>query len=242
MLASVEAHAVRSPPRKLVQEPSVHCTGAIHRGPPPAAPQLALKVERRPDVRTVKQECKVLRHLQGCSKVTRVHDSGSHQNLHFMVMDLLGPNLADARRAEPEGRVAAAAAKVVGASLLAALQQLHRAGYIHRDVKPANFAVSPPSAALTLGEWVLIDFGLARKFVDDAGRALAEREDASFRGTTTYASVHAHDDKDLSRRDDLWGWFYMLVELLEGEAAASMWNAQGAACCQPHRGISRSLS
>jgi hypothetical protein len=29
--------------------------------------------------------------------------------------------------------------------------------------------------------------------------------------------VHAHKDEDLSRRDDLWSWLYMLTELLEGE-------------------------
>lgn len=29
--------------------------------------------------------------------------------------------------------------------------------------------------------------------------------------------MHAHKDEDLSRRDDLWSWLYMLAELLEGE-------------------------
>lgn len=46
------------------------------------------------------------------------------------------------------------------------------------------------------------------------------RPEASFRGSTAYASVHAHRDEDLSRRDDLWSWFYMLLELVEGEAAS----------------------
>jgi tau tubulin kinase len=67
------------------------------------------------------------------------------------------------------------------------------------------------------GSWLLIDFGLARRYTDEAGSHLPQRSDASFRGSTTYASVHAHKDEDLSRRDDLWSWLYMLAELLEGE-------------------------
>jgi tau tubulin kinase len=64
---------------------------------------------------------------------------------------------------------------------------------------------------------VLIDFGLARKYVNEDGSHMAARSDASFRGSTAYASVHAHRNEDLSRRDDLWSWFYMLLELVEGK-------------------------
>jgi hypothetical protein len=69
------------------------------------------------------------------------------------------------------------------------------------------------------GSWLLIDFGLARRYTDEAGSHLPQRSDASFRGSTAYASVHAHKDEDLSRRDDLWSWLYMLTELLEGAGA-----------------------
>lgn len=181
--------------------------------------QYALKLERRTDVHTVKQECKVLRRLHQCRQVCKVHDSGVHRHRHFIVMDLLGHNLAEVRSMEIGGLASAETAVAVGSSLLTALQGLHQAGFIHRDVKPANFAVYPPVSAPSEGEWVLLDFGLARRYVDDDGNALAEREDASFRGSTTYASVHAHLEKDLSRRDDLWSWFYVLVELLEGQSA-----------------------
>lgn len=70
----------------------------------------------------------------------------------------------------------------------------------------------------------MIDFGLARRFVDEEGTHLPERHDASFRGSKTYASVHAHYNQDLSRRDDLWSWFYILVELVDGELIGGMLN------------------
>lgn len=65
---------------------------------------------------------------------------------------------------------------------------------------------------------MLVDFGLARRYVtNEAGSHAPERAEASFRGSTTYASVHAHQQRDLSRRDDLWSWLYMLVELITGK-------------------------
>lgn len=73
---------------------------------------------------------------------------------------------------------------------------------------------------------MLIDFGLARKYVGEDGAHMAPRSDASFRGSTTYASVHAHRNEDLSRRDDLWSWFYMITELVEGEAVRG-WGCEG---------------
>lgn len=61
------------------------------------------------------------------------------------------------------------------------------------------------------GVWRAIDFGLARKHMDEEGVPFPARPDAAFRGSRAYASVHAHQDTDLGRRDDLWSWLYMLV-------------------------------
>ena len=181
--------------------------------------QFALKIDRTRDVRTVKQELRVLQSLGPCRQVCRVHDSGTMDGRAFLVMDLLGSNLAEVRRYQLGGKATPGVAKVVGASLLTALEGLHAQGYVHRDVKPANFAMSPPGEMpADRCTWMLIDFGLARKFVGEDGGVLPERTDSSFRGSTTYASINAHEDRDLGRRDDLWSWFYVLVELLEGES------------------------
>eukprot|EP00887_Chlorella_sp_A99_P003946 scaffold11.g3946.t1 len=179
---------------------------------------LALKIDRKAEVKTVKAEYATLRRLgaDGCRHVVRVHDGAKAGGRWFMTMELLGPNLAIARKTSFGGRLDLGQAKVVGAQLLAALEELHRRGFVHRDVKPANFVLSPPGAPPASGEWVLIDLGLARRFVDEQGAALPERPDAAFRGSSTYASMPNLEQRDQGRRDDLWSWYYMLAELVDG--------------------------
>ena len=82
--------------------------------------------------------------------------------------------------------------------MLDALEGIHRAGFLHRDVKPANFALArgAPGPA-TPGAWRALDFGLARRYVGDAGEVLPAREGGEFRGSSTYASVQAHAKQDL---------------------------------------------
>jgi serine/threonine protein kinase len=96
-------------------------------------------------------------------------------------MELLGPSLSHARRAAAGSvlRLGEAVAATRGA--LAALQRMHAAGFVHRDVKPSNilFARSGCAGGAGAGEGrgrvVLIDFGLARLHVGADGRVVAER-------------------------------------------------------------------
>lgn len=179
--------------------------------------RFALKVEKVADRKSVVHEAKVLTKLPSkCDQAVKVIDTGYYGKNFFMVMELLGDSLWDVRKQCASGRVELPTVKAVGLSTLGAIEGLHVLGFIHRDIKPANFVISPPNAAAGRGKWVLIDFGLARKYVGEDGSHMPPRSDASFRGSTTYASVHAHRNEDLSRRDDLWSWFYMLTELVEG--------------------------
>ena len=175
-----------------------------------------MKIEKTREVRTVRQELKVLDRLQGCRHLCRLYDNGCEDGRSYFIMQLLGMNLAETLRRDFGGRAPLDVVKVLAAGLLNALEGFHREGYIHREVKPANFALDPPTTTAVDGAWMLIDFGLARRYVDDNNDVLPEREAAGFRGSTTYASLNAHEDRDLGRRDDLWSWFYILVEMIEG--------------------------
>eukprot|EP00967_Tisochrysis_lutea_P147865 scaffold281556_cov21-Tisochrysis_lutea.AAC.1 len=60
----------------------------------------------------------------------------------------------------------------------------------------SRILLTPPATTehASPGNWVLVDFGLARKYLDAQGAMLPPRPESkdNFRGSTTYASVHAH--------------------------------------------------
>ena len=83
-------------------------------------------------------------------------------------------------------------------------------------MKPGNICIGRGSRA-ERAKTYLIDFGLARRYKDETtDKVIAEREDAQFRGTTTYASANAMENREQSPRDDLFSLLYILVELYCG--------------------------
>jgi len=74
--------------------------------------------------------------------------------------------------------------------MLYAIQAIHDAGYIHRDVKPSNFVLGSGKG---YNQVYLIDFGLGKRHLNEDGTPVEERKNMSFRGTVAYASLNAHN-------------------------------------------------
>uniref|UniRef100_A0A1I7XL65 Protein kinase domain-containing protein n=1 Tax=Heterorhabditis bacteriophora TaxID=37862 RepID=A0A1I7XL65_HETBA len=69
----------------------------------------------------------------------------------------------------------------------------------------------------TMRKVYMLDFGLARQYLNAKGEIRSPRSAAGFRGTVRYAAVSAHKNKEMGRQDDLWSLFYMLTEFLQGQ-------------------------
>jgi serine/threonine protein kinase len=94
------------------------------------------------------------------SGVVAVHDVTDHEGHPVIVMELIeGASLDDVMRRQ--GVLDPRHAAEIGAKVLDALAAAHRAGVLHRDVKPGNILLERG------GRVVLTDFGIAA--IDDPG-------------------------------------------------------------------------
>uniref|UniRef100_A0AC34G9B9 Protein kinase domain-containing protein n=1 Tax=Panagrolaimus sp. ES5 TaxID=591445 RepID=A0AC34G9B9_9BILA len=59
---------------------------------------------------------------------------------------------------------------------------------------------------------ILYDLGMARSFTEQYGNLREPRSNIGMRGTDEWASLSAEVGKDQGPVDDLWGWFYVMVE------------------------------
>lgn len=175
---------------------------------------LAMKVEYRSSRKqALSREHGVLSALGGCAYFPRFVAYAETKRLRFIVMELMGPSVTDVRKALDSGRYSLSSALRLGIETLRALRALHARGFLHRDFKPSQVLIRASRAHPI----ALIDFGLSRRYVDaETGEYVTPRARPGFVGTGKYASLNAHRDKELGRRDDLFSWFYSLVELCVG--------------------------
>lgn len=80
----------------------------------------------------------------------------------FATLDLCGDTLEMARLKQPGMQFDTQYCLVIAAHVFNLLEQIHKAGIVHRDVKPENFAFSLGTKELRI---LPLDFGLARTFL-----------------------------------------------------------------------------
>ncbi len=146
-----------------------------------------------------------LSHSNAVSVYDQGTDTGIAGHHVFLVMELVqGRTLRELIR--ERGRLSPAEAISIMEPVLGALSAAHRAGLVHRDVKPENILLSDE------GIVKVADFGLARAVESDA----AATRTGLMMGTVAYCAPEQISRGRADQRSDVYSAGVVLFELLTG--------------------------
>ena len=172
----------------------------------------ALKFESRKEGQNLLEaEAKVMSYLKG-PNIPFIKSFGYNNDYNILVMELLGKSLEDIFNVRKQFSVKTVA--MLGYQMINTLQFIHDRHIIHRDIKPDNFVMGYDDKNAKL---YLLDFGLAKKF--RSSKTLIQYpyiKKNKLTGTARYASIHALEEMEQSRRDDLESMGYVLMYFLRG--------------------------
>lgn len=139
--------------------------------------------------------------------IVSVYDMGEVQGDCFLVMELLrGTTLRD--RIRFQGALPVDELVRIGVAVCEALEHVHDAGIIHRDIKPDNLMLLPD------GGVKLADFGIAR-IMDQVGLT----QTGSMMGSPAYMSPEQVLGEPIDARADLFALGSTLLEAYTGRRA-----------------------
>ena len=175
----------------------------------------AIKTEISSESRSFLQhEIDVLKEIKTPYFFPSVYSSGTQNGINFMVIDLLGCSVEKVRVKCDDKKFNKYTSFRVAYEMVKCIQELHKKGFIHRDIKLSNFLIRPNQKR----PLCLVDFGLAKRYINkETHQHVPLDKEKCFYGTRKYASINAHECLTQSRRDDMISWFYSVVEMFVDE-------------------------
>ena len=146
------------------------------------------------------QSAAALSHPNICT----IHEINEEEERSFIAMEYVeGKSLAEKIE---EGPLELEEALEISVQVAEGLQEAHKKGIIHRDIKSANIMVSDK------GQAKVMDFGLAKV----KGGTLLTREGRTL-GTVAYMSPEQARGGEVDQRSDIWSLGVVIYEMLSGQ-------------------------
>lgn len=131
--------------------------------------------------------------------------AGAETVVPFIVMEHVEGRLL--RDIIDDGPLPVGEAARIAEGILTALEYSHRAGVVHRDIKPGNVMIT------ATGQVKVMDFGIARAISDSAATVA---QTSSILGTAQYFSPEQARGETVDARTDLYATGVVLFEMLTG--------------------------
>ncbi|VDL80181.1 unnamed protein product [Nippostrongylus brasiliensis] len=147
-----------------------------------------------------------------CNSRIEFHELPRLQPRVFVKAFFIHANQVAIKSPEPQEFTAATAYRIA-IQTLERLEKLHDIGYLNRDVKSQNFAVGLGNESAII---YMLDFGLTRRYRNADGVMLKRRARGPCVGTYPFSPLASATMRDQAPKDDLEGWFYMIMEIIVG--------------------------
>lgn len=155
-------------------------------------------------VRLLRREHRALQSVQH-SNIVRMLDATFSNDLCFLVLEYLeGRTLRD--RLQIDYSLDLRTSVWIGRQIAEALTALHRAGYVHGDVKPENIVLTKN------GQAVLIDLGFACRMDEPPDPV----DESLVLGTANYRAPELSDDSAWGPSSDWYSFGVTLIEMMTG--------------------------
>ena len=172
----------------------------------------AMKFEdKTKDQNLLETEATIMSYLKG-PNIPLIKSYGYSGDYNILVMQLMDKSLEEIFNKRLKFSVKTTA--LLAYQMITVLHYIHDKHIIHRDIKPDNFVMGLKKDNGTL---YLLDFGLAKKY--RSSKTLEQYpyiKKKKLTGTARYASIHALEEMEQSRRDDLESVGYVLMYFLRG--------------------------
>jgi serine/threonine protein kinase/Tol biopolymer transport system component len=182
-------------------------------------PHLSQKPEAR---ERFEREARAISHLNHAN-ICQLYDLGQQDGIHYIVMEYLEGETLASRLAK--GRLPLEQLFRYGAEIAEGLDQAHRTGVVHRDLKPGNIMLTHSGAKL-------MDFGLAKTaapLVPQSSGLSATMTSPNLSqpltaegtviGTFQYMSPEQLEGKEADARSDIFSFGAVLYEMATGKRA-----------------------
>ncbi|MGC2193337.1 MAG: protein kinase [Terriglobales bacterium] len=157
------------------------------------------------------------------ANICQLYDLGEQNGIHYIVMEFLEGETLAVRLTK--GRLPLEQVLRNGAEIAEGLDQAHRSGVVHRDLKPGNIMLTRTGAKL-------LDFGLAKTSAPVVGQSsglsatmtspnLSQplTAEGTVIGTYQYMSPEQVEGRDADARSDIFSFGAVLYEMATGKRA-----------------------
>jgi len=158
--------------------------------------------QQRDLIARFRREARAVAHLSHPNIVV-IHEVGERDGAYFLAMEYLTGQTLRERLAQ--GPLTPAQAQPVLAQIAGALDAVHAAGIVHRDVKPSNVLLLPDETAK------LLDFGIARQSDDTTITSTG-----MIIGSPSYMAPEQVRGEAGTAASDVWALGALLYEMLAG--------------------------